>query len=663
VPKAVRAGVLPAVVLWAAATAAQVPGDREFRVNTSTGGFQFFPSVALAGGGDFVVVWASYDGVSEVRGRRYGSGGTSPGPEFRVNTASGSNRFPTVLADPAGWWLVAFMHDHLPQKGQFPWGQRYDPSGSPVGANFKLDDMGGVTQSSAANAAGDAVVVWLGFDADSFGVMGRRFDSMGNARGTSFQVNTFTTQIQQSAEVAMDADGSFVVAWRSRPQDSGGTGIFAQRFDGSGARLGVEFQVNVFTTGEQVLPSLAVMRSGPAAGSFLVAWEDAGRAGVYARRYAADGAAVGDEFHVAAGARPSVAADGRGRYVVVYDAAPDVRGRRYDAAGAPLGEEFHVGAGPSHYGPEVDADDAGRVIVTWSAPGDDGLDVFARTFGGMLPESLAVDPTPTGTSNGNGILERCETVSLVPAWRNESGGAATFDGLLTGFTGNGPLAYAIADGSASYGTVADGAAADCGTACYQVSVSCFPLAVAPIHRDAVATEVLQPATFGGNRSWTIHVGGTFTDVRSGPALPFVEALVHHQLVTGCAPARYCPDRPVTFEELRAVLTRAHGRRAMDEGDGPKTRPEDAVTRQEMAMVALRARHPSLDPPACATPVFDDVPASSPYCRWIEELFRRGVSGGCGARRFCPGAAVTREQMAVFVAATFGLRLSPVIEVR
>jgi hypothetical protein len=55
-------------------------------------------------------------------------------------------------------------------------------------------------------------------------------------------------------------------------------------------------------------------------------------------------------------------------------------------------------------------------------------------------------------------------------------------------------------------------------------------------------------------------------------------------------------------------------------------------------------------------VYADVPASSPFCPWIEELTRRGVVSGCGGGNYCPGASVTREQMGVFLTVTFGLAL-------
>jgi hypothetical protein len=75
-----------------------------------------------------------------------------------------------------------------------------------------------------------------------------------------------------------------------------------------------------------------------------------------------------------------------------------------------------------------------------------------------------------------------------------------------------------------------------------------------------------------------------------------------------------------------------------------------LTRGEMAEAMLRAGEVSgFVPPACVpgSEMFADVPAASPFCSWIEELARRGITGGCGGGNYCPLATVTREQMAVF----------------
>ncbi len=55
------------------------------------------------------------------------------------------------------------------------------------------------------------------------------------------------------------------------------------------------------------------------------------------------------------------------------------------------------------------------------------------------------------------------------------------------------------------------------------------------------------------------------------------------------------------------------------------------------------------PPACVAGVpFADVTCTTPYDAWIEQFARDGITGGCGGGDYCPGTAVTRDQMAVFV---------------
>jgi hypothetical protein len=61
------------------------------------------------------------------------------------------------------------------------------------------------------------------------------------------------------------------------------------------------------------------------------------------------------------------------------------------------------------------------------------------------------------------------------------------------------------------------------------------------------------------------------------------------------------------------------------------------------------------PPACQG-VFEDVPCSSPFAPWIEDLYTRQIAAGCGGGNFCPTNATTRGQMAPFLVKTFGLLL-------
>src|SRR5262245_58678971 len=83
-----------------------------------------------------------------------------------------------------------------------------------------------------------------------------------------FVVNTYSYQEQRRPAVAMDGRGNFVVAWQSNFQDGGGYGVFVQRFDLAGVRIGGEFQANTSTAFHQFDPAVAADRNG----DFVVVW-------------------------------------------------------------------------------------------------------------------------------------------------------------------------------------------------------------------------------------------------------------------------------------------------------------------------------------------------------------------------------------------------------
>ena len=58
--------------------------------------------------------------------------------------------------------------------------------------------------------------------------------------------------------------------------------------------------------------------------------------------------------------------------------------------------------------------------------------------------------------------------------------------------------------------------------------------------------------------------------------------------------------------------------------------------------------------APATPTFGDVPAGDGGFPFIEAMAASGITGGCGGGNYCPGAYVTRRQMAVFLTKALGL---------
>ena len=79
-------------------------------------------------------------------------------------------------------------------------------------------------------------------------------------------------------------------------------------------------------------------------------------------------------------------------------------------------------------------------------------------------------------------------------------------------------------------------------------------------------------------------------------------------------------------------------------------PEAITSRAEMAVFLVRGMHGAGFVPPVATGVFSDVPADHWAAAFIEQLYADGITTGCNTAplRFCPGASVTRAEMAVFL---------------
>jgi len=260
------------------------PLGPEFRVNTYTTNDQRGCSVARDSSGNFVVVWGSslQDGsLSGIVGQRYDSSGSPLGPEFQVNTFTTSDQTNAAVAlDASGSFIVVWTSNTEDGSALGVFGQRYAASGAPLGPEFRVNSYTTGSQSAPAAAfdpSGNFIVVWqaYGQDGPSNGVFGQRFAPSGAPLGGEFRVNTVTINAQDTPAIATDGAGRFMVVWRSSGQDGSSSGVFAQRFAGSGASLGPEFRVNTWTTQSQFGPAIAA----DAAGNFVAVWASAGQDG------------------------------------------------------------------------------------------------------------------------------------------------------------------------------------------------------------------------------------------------------------------------------------------------------------------------------------------------------------------------------------------------
>jgi hypothetical protein len=110
----------------------------------------------------------------------------------------------------------------------------------------------------------------------------------------------------------------------------------------------------------------------------------------------------------------------------------------------------------------------------------------------------------------------------------------------------------------------------------------------------------------------------FRDIGGHPFANDIVWLWQSEITGGCGAAAFCPDAPVTREQMASFLTRA------------------------------------LHLPATGADFFTDDERSA-HEDSINRLAASGITGGCAAGRFCPRSTVTREQMASFLARAFELK--------
>ncbi|HWP41466.1 MAG TPA: hypothetical protein VNL70_11110 [Tepidisphaeraceae bacterium] len=277
-------------------TAAGLAVGGEFRINSFTDGDQYAPAVAMDAAGNFVVAWTSslQDGsVAGIYAQRYDASGTPLGSEFRVNSTTGGYQYaPSVGMDPDGsGFVIAWVSDGQDGSDAGIFAQRYDAGGVPAGEEFLVNSFTSGTQdapSAAMDAQGNFIIVWQSagmHDGSGYGVYAQRYNAQGLPQGGEFRVNSFTTGSQYEPDVAIDADGDFVITWTSRGPNGSRYGIYAQRYNAAGLPMDSEFAVGSLSLHDQLQAAIA----NDADGEFIIAWQseldDGSSWGVYAQRY------------------------------------------------------------------------------------------------------------------------------------------------------------------------------------------------------------------------------------------------------------------------------------------------------------------------------------------------------------------------------------------
>ncbi|MDY0168654.1 MAG: trypsin-like serine protease, partial [Thermoguttaceae bacterium] len=459
------------------------PDEDEFdeRVNESVVGNQDSPRVASNAVGDYVVVWVTYGSDTDwsdegnIVGQRYTAAGTKVGAEFTVNTfTTGTQIQPDVAMDSYGNFVVTWSGEGDSDDSGV-WARAYDAFGVPLGQQFRVNQVTQNAQNEPAiamRADGSFVVTWTSYGQDirtsntTTSIFARIFNSVGTPLTSEFLVNTFEYSSQENSHVAAGPNGTFIIVWQSWTQDGNQTGVYGQRFDAAGNKLGSEFLVNTRTGDKQQDPRVAI----DASGNFVVVYNDFGNDasggwGVYARRYNAAGVALDaqaflvNQFTLGYQWQPSVDTDDAGHFVVTWSTFGQDRddfiqnqdfgiyARMFNADGSdwayPGAEgvlgEFRVNA--TVVGNQVTPDVAlaanGNYVIVWVGPDGSGTGIFHRPVGASTsnsPGGNGDDDGDTGgtigAGNGGSVITTFDLAGRIASngdwWLGESNGVDAF---------------------------------------------------------------------------------------------------------------------------------------------------------------------------------------------------------------------------------------------
>lgn len=418
------------------------PRGNEFRIDTAAASARDNPSVAMLADGGFIVTWDAHgvDGSgSSARARRYDADGDPVGAEFQLNTFTAGDQFGgNGVALQDGSFLMAWTSVGQDGVGGGVFGQRFAVDGSRMGSEFQITPNDpyyqGINELQML-PNDDVLTVYssYGQDGSGGGVFGKvlSLDDVPSppALDDQIQINTFSVggQFPLSGGVAATlVDGTIVVVWESENQDGSGLGVFGQRINTDGNKIGGEFQINAFTSNDQRSARVTALDDG----GFLVTWQSQGQdggsgapftpTGVFAQRYDAAAQKVGSEFVVhnyvdssQEEGSPNTLADGR--LVITWHSygqdgsGTGVFGRVFNPDGTSSMSEFLINettAGNQHAVRSASLPDGGFVVV-WKSQTGSAYSIMARRFdadGNPMEAEHRVDTAAAADRDGPSVL-------------------------------------------------------------------------------------------------------------------------------------------------------------------------------------------------------------------------------------------------------------------
>lgn len=428
----------------------------EVQLNTRIPGEQTFPDVIGLAGGGYVATWLE---DTNVYARVFAANGIALVSDVKVNqTDVDTLQSVSVTALTNGSFVIAWSAQGGPD-GAGIYASRFNANGTVIEREILLAPVSGESQPTIAAADdGGFVMAWTSFDGSDWNIHSRRFEADGDPLGAGPASVESAGSDPHNIRIAVLESGGYVVCWDEHVvMDE--FEVHAQLYNASGNAVGGVATVNNLS-GAMMNPSVAAL----ADGGYVIAWEDDDPAsssaqGIYARRYDANGNALGTAFEVNSNAydaydAPTVTALADGGFLIAWGSISFgvggidpyyLFGQRYDARGNALdvalqgdasndvlsyaggAAQMSGGAGNDSYV----VNDVGDSVIELAGQGADVVQSAVTFTLGANVENLVL----TGTANTWGTGNELVNVITGNAGANRLNGGLGLD-ILRGGAGN-----------------------------------------------------------------------------------------------------------------------------------------------------------------------------------------------------------------------------------
>lgn len=299
------------IIITGLLTTSFILAQDEFVVNTYQDSTQRDPQIERNAEGNYAVVWnsdfqVSYEAGGEIMLQLFNANDDKVEGEKFVNTVTeGDQERPALAMNSSGVFVVVWASKSNDPESIYDIKGRIYKNNESIGDEFLINTTIEHSQSNpevAIDENGDIVVVWESWyqDGSNKGVYGQRFDSDGNKVGEEFRVNAETQFSQGKPAVKYLENGNFIVVWESWKQDTAapeGYGVYGKIFAAYNNVIKDEFRINTYTNDYQWFSDIETFGN-----EFVVAWcsweQDGHDGGIYMQKFNEEGDKAGNEVLV-----------------------------------------------------------------------------------------------------------------------------------------------------------------------------------------------------------------------------------------------------------------------------------------------------------------------------------------------------------------------------